>query len=67
MNIVEPTWLSTKVNAQNIAELVKAINEMTETIATFNGAVNMTALPTSDPGVAGQLYKDSSGNVKVSG
>ena len=28
--------------------------------------INFTNLPTSDPGIAGRLYRDGSGNVKVS-
>lgn len=40
--------------------------ETTSTGATVTGSLLITAIPTSDPGVAGALYRDNNGHVKVS-
>ena len=40
--------------------------ETTSGGATITGSLTITALPTSDPGVAGALYRDANGFVKVS-
>jgi len=70
-------------NIKTIKEYVDSLNNQVENLLNvladlkgslivsgeteLKGNVKIDNLPTSDPGVAGQLYKDSSGNVKISG
>lgn len=65
--ITEVKTITTEVKAltNEIEALTTKITELLATKAEFTGIVKIDNLPTSDPGVTGQLYNDT-GTVKVS-